>query len=220
MSSLIIKFAGHYIPSSFGRYISFTTDIRKIMFKLHYATSQQWVDTVLNDFDAFLIDHAAAEKKASGMANSMLSHYPDKPDIVEAMIDLAIEEMTHFREVVRIMTARGIILGPDTKDHYVLNLRKLMRKGSQEYMLDRLIIGGVIEARGCERFGLVAEALPAGELKKFYLAITESEARHENLFIDLAKNHFTEEQVMTRLEEVLEAEAKICAELPIIAALH
>ena len=37
------------------------------------------------DFDSFLLDHAAAEKKASGMAISMLSHYPDKVELVAAM---------------------------------------------------------------------------------------------------------------------------------------
>ncbi|WP_188150161.1 tRNA-(ms[2]io[6]A)-hydroxylase [Teredinibacter waterburyi] len=190
------------------------------MFKLRYSTDPAWVETVLSNFDAFLIDHAAAEKKASGMALSMVSHYPDKPDIVKAMIDLSIEEMIHFREVVKIMTARNIQLGADTRDEYVNKLRKLMRNGSELYMLDRLLIGGIIEARGCERFGLIAAALPEGELKKFYVAITESEANHENLFFDLARNHFATAIVDERLNELLDAEAALVAELPIIAALH
>lgn len=189
-------------------------------FELRYATTQRWIDAVLGDFDAFLIDHAAAEKKASGMAISMLSHYPDKADIVKAMIDLSIEEMTHFREVVKIMRERGLQLGADTRDPYVNALRQLTRKGPDVYLLDRLILGGVIEARGCERFGLVAHALPAGSLKNFYVAITESEARHENLFIDLAKNYFPAVEVSARLNEVLEAEAEIVEKLPIVAALH
>ncbi len=188
--------------------------------KLRYDTSAAWIEAVLNDFDRFLIDHAAAEKKASGMANSMLSHYPDKPDIVEAMIDLAIEEMTHFREVVKIMTARGLQLAPDTKDQYVIELRNLMRKGTDVYMLDRLLIGGIIEARGCERFGLVAKALEPGDLKNFYFAITESESRHEDLFVNLACNHFDKDVVDQRLDELLDAEADICAALPIVSALH
>ena len=190
------------------------------MFTLRYQTPMAWVEAVLNDFDAFLIDHAAAEKKASGMANSMLSHYPDRPEIVNAMIDLAIEEMTHFREVVKIMQARGVILGPDAKDHYVLALRNLMRKGSDVYMLDRLLIGGVIEARGCERFGLVAEHATDPKLKQFYKAIAESESRHETLFVDLALLYFDKSIVMNRLDELLEEEAKICAALPIRSALH
>ncbi len=190
------------------------------MFKLRYRTSPQWVEAVLADFDAFLIDHAAAEKKASGMAVSMLSHYPDKPDIVKAMIDLSIEEMMHFREVVKIMTELGIQLGPDNKDAYVNALRKLSRKTSDAYFMDRLLLGGIIEARGCERFGLIAEALPKGELKHFYRAIADSESRHENLFFDLAKNYFNEEAIISRLNELLDKEAEIVRQLPIVAALH
>lgn len=190
------------------------------MFTLRFATPDAWVQAVLQDFDAFIIDHAAAEKKASGMAVSMLSHYPDRPELVKAMIDLSIEEMTHFREVVKIMHEMGLILGADKKDHYVLELRKLQRKGSDVYFLDRLLIAGIIEARGCERFGLVAEALEEGKLKNFYRAIAESEARHESLFVDLARIYFAENLVNARLDELLDEEAKICAALPIVAALH
>ncbi|MEP1471547.1 MAG: tRNA isopentenyl-2-thiomethyl-A-37 hydroxylase MiaE, partial [Halieaceae bacterium] len=58
---------------------------------LRYATSAAWTEAVLADFDSFLQDHAAAEKKASGMAMSMVSHYPDRFELVAAMADLAIE---------------------------------------------------------------------------------------------------------------------------------
>ncbi len=148
------------------------------MYSLRYKTTAAWTAAVLHNFDAFLIDHAAAEKKASGMAIAMLSHYPDKPDIVTAMIDLSLEEMTHFREVVKILHQRGLQLAADNKDPYVNALRQHTRTGRDAYLLDRLLIGSLVEARGCERFGLIAEALPAGDLKKFYRAITESEARH------------------------------------------
>ena len=43
------------------------------MFELKYQTPKAWAEVVLSDFDAFLTDHAAAEKKASGMAMSMIS---------------------------------------------------------------------------------------------------------------------------------------------------
>ena len=94
------------------------------MFKLRYQTPLDWAKTVLDDFDAFLIDHAGAEKKASGMAMSMALHYADKPDIVSAMIDLSIEELEHFREVVKLMAARQLQLQKDEKDPYVNQLRK------------------------------------------------------------------------------------------------
>lgn len=190
------------------------------MYALRITTPSAWVEAVLADFDSFLIDHAAAEKKASGMAMSMLSHYPDKVDIVNAMVALAIEELAHFREVIKLMHQRGLTLGADSKDAYVNALRRFMRKGTDVYLLDRLLIGSIVEARGCERFGLVADALPNGELKRFYVAITESEARHEDLFLNLAHNHFDQRTIEQRMDELLDAEAAIVAGLPIVAALH
>lgn len=190
------------------------------MFSLRFQTPAAWTEAVLADFDRFLNDHAAAEKKASGMAMSMLSHYPDRPELVKAMIDLSIEEMTHFREVVRLMSERGLILAPDEKDTYVNDFRKAFRKGSDVYMLDRLLVGGIIEARGCERFGLVGEALEEGSLKKFYRAIAASEAKHHTLFVDLAYTYFDKQTVEARLDELLDFEAKLVEGLPIRAALH
>ncbi len=190
------------------------------MLTLRIATDPAWLTKVLDNFDEFLVDHAAAEKKASGMAVSMLSHYSDKPDIVYAMTDLAIEEMAHFREVVKLLYSRGLQLGNDQRDPYVNALHKSMRKGSDVYMLDRLLLGSIIEARGCERFGLITEGLPPSELKKFYRAITESEARHEDLFIKLAANYFPATTIEDRLDQLLNIEAGIVAELPIRAALH
>ncbi|MCC2607954.1 tRNA-(ms[2]io[6]A)-hydroxylase [Planctobacterium marinum] len=190
------------------------------MFDLKYKTPFHWTEAVLADFDTFLIDHAAAEKKASGMAMSMLSHYPDKEKLVKAMVNLSIEEMTHFRQVIKILYDRGLTPGSDTKDEYVNQFRQHFRKGTNEYMLDRLLIGGIIEARGCERFGLVSQALPKGPMKNFYRAIAESEADHQDLFVELAMEYFPEATVQQRLEQLLEAEAKIIASIPHTAALH
>ena len=190
------------------------------MIKLHYATAPSWTETVLADFDSFLLDHAGAEKKASGMAMSMALHYADKPDIVGAMIDLAIEELDHFREVVKIMATRNLQLKKDDKDIYVNQLRKQLRNGRDDYFLDRLLLGGVIEARGAERFGLIATALPTGPLKAFYIDISGSEDRHEKLFFDLAVGYFDKHKINSRLDELLDIEAALVSELPDRPALH
>lgn len=189
-------------------------------YQLRQPSPTEWLETVLNNFDTFLIDHAAAEKKASGMATSMLSHYPDKPELVEAMCELALEEMLHFRDVVKLLHERGLQLAADSKDHYINEFRKHLRKGTAVYFLDRLLIGSIVEARGAERFGLIADALPEGKLKKFYLAITESEKRHDDLFLKFAYQYFEREAVDARLDELLDIEASIIRSLPIIAALH
>lgn len=187
---------------------------------LAYNTPVQWTDTVLDNFDAFLLDHAAAEKKASGMAVSMLSHYPDRVELVAAMAELAVEELVHYREVVKFIHSRGLITTKDEKDLYVVEFRNALRKGSDEYFLDRLLIGGIIEARGAERFGLVAEVLEAGKLKAFYQSITRSETRHQDLMVDLALIYFDEPTVADRLKELISVEASIIEKLPFRAALH
>ena len=187
---------------------------------LRYQTDTAWTQAVLADFDRFLQDHAAAEKKASGMALSMVAHYPDRQALVNTMVDLAIEELSHYREVVKWLHQRGQTLGPDAKDPYVLAVRNTIRRGSDVYLLDRLLTGGIIEARGAERFGLVAEALEAGPMKQFYLAITRSEQRHFSTFVDLAYEYFDTPVVDARLDQLLDAEADIVRALPIQAILH
>mgnify|MGYP003641464200 CR=1 FL=1 len=181
------------------------------MFELKYQTPKAWAEVVLNDFDAFLTDHAAAEKKASGMAMSMISHYPDRKSVVKAMADLAIEELIY---------ARGGQLGADEKDPYINQIRKVFRNGSDVFFMDRLVVAGVIEARGHERFSLIAQALPEGKDKDFYQAIAKSEEKHKNLFIELAYEYFDKAEVDQRLDEVLDIEADICSALPFRAALH
>jgi len=190
------------------------------MFELKYQTPKEWADVALSDFDAFLVDHAAAEKKASGMAMSMISHYPDRKSVVKAMADLAIEELIHFKQVLKLINARGAQLGADEKDPYINQLRKLFRNGSDVFFMDRLIVAGVIEARGYERFTLIAEALPEGKDKDLYQSIAKSEEKHKNLFIELAYEYFDKAEVDLRLEEILIAEADICSVLPFRAALH
>jgi tRNA-(ms[2]io[6]A)-hydroxylase len=187
---------------------------------LLYATPNAWADTVLADFDRFLQDHAAAEKKASGMAVSMLSHYPDRIELVSAMADLAVEELTHYREVVKWIHRRGGITAADEKDPYVIRFRECLRRGSEVYLLDRLLTAGIIEARGAERFALVAQALEPGPLKTFYQAIARSEERHYELFKELAQRYFAQDVVAQRWNELLEYEAQIVRALPLRAALH
>ena len=187
---------------------------------LRYPTPTAWTEAVMADFDSFLLDHAAAEKKASGMAISMLSHYPDKVELVAAMAELAVEELTHYREVVKWIHRRGLLTAADRKDLYVLALREAIRKGRQEYLLDRLLTASIIEARGAERFALVAAALEAGPLQKFYQSIARSEARHFELFLQLAHRYLPAPVIEQRWDELLDIEADLVAGLPVQAALH
>lgn len=184
------------------------------------ATPLSWVSAVLSDMDAFLLDHAACERKASGMAMSMLCHYPDKPELVDAMTDLALEELQHFRQVMRYILERGLVLPPDTKDAYVVALRKEMRKEREAFLLDRLLLASIIEARGAERFKMIADHMTDSALQSFYAAIARSEEKHYLLFLELAGLYFDADVIKERLAALLEVEAIIITSLSHRAALH
>ena len=146
--------------------------------------------------------------------------YPDRTGLVSVMVELAIEELSHYREVIRLIHARGQVLTGDVKDPYVLALRKSMRQGTGEFLLDQLLVGGIIEARGAERFGLLADCLPAGKLQRFYSAIASSERRHHKVFFDLADAYFARADVDARAAQLVRIEAQVCAGLALRPALH
>ena len=183
-------------------------------------TQYPWVEVVLADFNTFLSDHASAEKKASGMALSMASHYPDRPDILIAMTDLAIEELAHYKQVINLILKRGLIPQSDRKDTYVAELNRKARKGRDEFLLDRLLIAALIERRGAERFELIAHHLEDAQLSNFYRNLAKSEARHWVLFVNLASGNFPEGEIVSRFNELSEFEHDILSGLPISARLH
>ena len=141
----------------------------------------------------FRSDHADCERKASAFAMSMVAKYPDRTEILPELIDTALEEMEHFKQVYSIMEQKKIQLKHEiTEDVYVKKLLGLLRHGRDERFLDRLLLGSVIESRGAERFKLVYEALEDTELKKFYHHLWASEAKHGEVFVRMALNYFPE----------------------------
>ena len=190
--------------------------------KLKLASSScEWLQSVQKNFDAFLIDHALNERKASASAMTLVAHYPDRAELVEVMIELAIEELNHFKQVMKIIASRNLIIENEKKDPYVNELRRHMKKSdSGAYLLDRLLSGAVIEARGEERFSLLAENLSDQALRSFYARISVSEARHFCVFLDLADKYFHRKTIEDRLSEWIEIEKLAIESLPITNRLH
>ena len=62
----------------------------------------EWLAAVLADINTFLADHADCERKASGMAMSLVAKYPDRTPILKDLIHTGIEELEHFRLVFNI----------------------------------------------------------------------------------------------------------------------
>jgi tRNA-(ms[2]io[6]A)-hydroxylase len=191
------------------------------MLRLRHDTGPQWAQTVLHDLDRFLQDHAHNERKVAQTALLLAAHHPDRPELVAAMIDLAQEELSHFKQVHDILAERGQTIGQDVPDPYMGPLRKLLRKRDvDEYLLDRLVLFSVVEARGCERFRLISLALPPGPLRDFYSDLVKCEARHHGLFLGFARQFYGRERADERMGELLDAEAGIVAGLPVRPALH
>ncbi len=183
-------------------------------------TSPAWVKTVEQNFDAFLLDHANCERKASAMAMSFVVKYPDRHAMIPALIDLAREEIEHFKEVYVICAARGLTLQKDEPDRYVKQLLDAARHGRDERLIDRMLIASVIECRGAERFGLLARELSDETMREFYARLWKAELKHGHLFVHLLLKEFDEQMVYPRLHELLELEAGIVSGLEFRAALH
>ncbi len=179
------------------------------MLGLHNTTSEQWIEAANRDPASILVDHAHCEKKAATMAISLLNRYPEKSELVEQMAELAEEEMGHFRQVLREMTARGIALTRDSGDRYAQQLHANIRTQEPFRLLDSLIVSSLIEARSCERFQLLSKSVEDEGLRKFYRSLLESEARHRTVFLALARLYFPYTEVTKRLDELEDTEASI-----------
>ena len=190
------------------------------MLDLRVPTQKQWLEVVLGDFDDFLIDHAACERKASATGMSFVVRYPDQTPLLEPLIEFAREELEHFHRVFQVVTARGLTLKPDYKDEYVNGLLGQVRRGGEALLLDRLLVAGIVEARGCERLRLVAEAPLSDDLKDLYADLGRAEARHHALFFRLARLIAPEPDVRQRADQLLDYEAELVQRLPLRAAVH
>ncbi len=191
------------------------------MLDLRIATSQKWLDHVLTHFDDFLLDHAACERKASATGMAFVARYPDRGEMLGPMIEFAREELEHFHRVFLETQKRGLTLPPDYKDEYVQALRAWGRRGGDEGLVDSLLVAGVVEARGCERLKMVADALPETDpLSAMYIDLARAESRHHAFFFRLARLYGGQAHAQARADELLDLEARIVTELPLVARVH
>ncbi|MGI9292080.1 MAG: tRNA isopentenyl-2-thiomethyl-A-37 hydroxylase MiaE [Gammaproteobacteria bacterium] len=184
------------------------------------TTSPEWIKTVLDDFDEFLIDHASCERKANALLMSMVVKYPDRPAIIPRLIELAQEELEHFSETYAFMEKRGLRLQKDEPDPYVNQLLAAARHGRDERFIDRMLIASVIERRGAERFRIVAENVPDPELAAFYDKLWKSEVKHAHVFTLLLNKEYDSELIAIRHQEILQIEAEIEQGMELRPRLH
>ncbi|MDD9952199.1 MAG: tRNA-(ms[2]io[6]A)-hydroxylase [Zetaproteobacteria bacterium] len=180
-----------------------------------------WAKHILDHFDDFLRDHASCERKAAALAMSFVTKYPDRDAIIEPMVSLAREELEHFHQVFHILRKRGQQLGrADHKDFYINEILSHLRHGRDERFLDRLIMSGLVEARGHERFSLLAQHMEAGKMRDFYTQLAEREAGHYKIFIRLARLYFDADTVKEAVARIQKVESEAMLKAPLNATLH
>jgi tRNA 2-(methylsulfanyl)-N6-isopentenyladenosine37 hydroxylase len=179
------------------------------MLSLHCPTPDRWLTQVQQRLDLLLIDHAHCEKKAAGVAMNLLFSYVEHGELTRAMTEIVQEELDHFHQVRAILDRRGIRFYKLSPSRYGAKLHELVSKQESQRAVDRLLVAALIEARSCERFGLLRDHLADRELAIFYGSLFESEARHHSTYVRLATEFLPEQQVKGRLAELAEAEAAI-----------
>lgn len=192
------------------------------MLGLKLPTDPRWVDIAEKNIEEILTDHAYCEQKAASTAISLIITYPELTELVEAMTDLAQEEMSHFKMVHNKITERGLVLGPGQKDEYVLDLMKFFPKGGSrnDQLVHRLLYAALIEARSCERFRLLSEKLEDEKLRKFYRKLMISEANHYTMFLNFARKYGNREAVDEKWKSLLEYEAELMKNLGKKESIH
>jgi len=129
--------------------------------------------------------------------------------------------MVHFRQVYRIMEERNVQLPHENqKDPYIKQLSSHVQGSTEQRFLLRLIMASLVEYRGAERFNLVSQVLEDQELKEFYTMLYKSEAKHGDIFIEMALKHYPTDEVYKALDKLLTIEAEIVKSLPYRYALH
>jgi tRNA-(ms[2]io[6]A)-hydroxylase len=174
---------------------------------LRAPTPEAWVAAAVERWRELLVDHANCEKKAASTAIALMFAYPEDHALALALSRLAREELRHFEQVQKMMLTLGVDIERQQPGRYAAGLRSGVRTSEPGRKLDLLLSGALIEARSSERFRLLSGRLrkPLGD---FYATLERSEARHFELYLNLARAE-APERWQERLETLAEREAEL-----------
>jgi tRNA-(ms[2]io[6]A)-hydroxylase len=176
---------------------------------LRVATPARWVEHACATRDVLLIDHANCEKKAASTALSLMFAYAEDLELSDKMSRLAREELRHYEQVVKLIRRLGVVPLRLAPGRYAERLRRLVAKSEPQREKDLMICGAFIEARSCERFGVLGEAI-GSPLADLFQGLHAAEARHHRVYLDLARRAAkrADASLESRIEQfaVLEAE--------------
>ena len=187
------------------------------MVGLVLPTDPRWTDIANKNIHEILVDHAYCEQKAASSGISIIVQYPEKERLVEVLTAIVAEEWSHFERVLLELKKRGMKLGKQRRDEYVVKLNTIIiQGGSREHqVVEKLLINALIEARSCERFRLLWKEISDPGLSEFYYELMVSEAGHYKTFLSLAKEFMDPEVVEARWREILAQESEIIKHLEV-----
>ena len=111
--------------------------------------------------------------------------YAEDLELTDKMSRLAREELRHYSQVAKLILALKIAPQRLAPGRYATQLRRLVASEEPKREVDLMICGAFIEARSCERFAALAAVI--GEpLDDLFRGLHEAEARHYQLYLDLA----------------------------------
>ncbi|WP_281947446.1 tRNA isopentenyl-2-thiomethyl-A-37 hydroxylase MiaE [Vibrio parahaemolyticus] len=128
-------------------------------------------------------------------------------DLIDKMIMLIKEELHHFYQVLELMENKGIPYTPIEASRYARGMIKHVKTFEPDALVDKLIIGSIIEARSCERFAKLAPHLDE-DMNKFYISLLRSEARHYQDYLALAEQ-ISDKDITERVEFFTSIEADL-----------
>ena len=179
-----------------------------------------WLPKVLGHLPAVLVDHAHLERKAATTALN-LEKYRDLYDRVEELNAIAIEELQHFQLVLGLLKRRGLPFGQPHPSPWITGLMRSIRQGQRAQVIDHLVCCALIEGRSCEKFQILAQALPAmdAELAQFYAGLVESEGNHYATYWLMARA-IDEPEADRRLDFYLDLDAELMRQPNPLPLLH
>jgi len=169
----------------------------------------EWLPMVRANLGAVLVDHAHLERKAATTAIT-LQKYRQLFHRVHELNAIAIEELQHFELVLGLLERRGIPFSQPMRSPWISGLMATIRNGTENQVIDHLVVCALIEGRSCEKFQVLAEALRTTEpeLAAFYASLVESEGNHYASYLIMAR-HIDEPETTRRLDWYLDRDAEL-----------
>jgi tRNA-(ms[2]io[6]A)-hydroxylase len=147
--------------------------------------------------------------------------YAEDLELTDKMSRLAREELRHYEQVAKLIRALNVAPRRLAPGRYAERMRRLVASAEPQREIDLMICGAFIEARSCERFAALANAIGA-PLSDLFNGLHNAEARHYRVYLDLARRAAKRAQVelQPRLEQFAALEAQLVLEPDALFRFH